>query len=206
MGVADHPPPPDRHLVAVVVGAEHPSVEGHLIRPPAIVIYRRGTLLEEQCQPKVLPVERVGVPSHHVDIAHPKPQRRRLQQVGAVDVPKEHLGRIVHVPRELPPETAHDGKVVLQCYPDRVFALLVLPRVRFHVVVGAVDPVPVDVAVGVDVDARHVVDGHSLEPQPRQDQSARLYVLVWTSCSRYRSGVRVAPPLHDPVEVVEELP
>ena len=73
---------------------------------------------------------------------------------------------------------------------------------------GAVDPDTVDVAVGVDVDARHVVDGDSLEPQPRQDQSAPIGIpaSIFTGRPGYRAGVRVAPPLHDPVEIIKELP
>ena len=66
---------------------------------------------------------------------------------------------------------------------------------------------PLHVAVNVDVDARHVVHGHALEPEPFQHKSAAGPVpAVRTGRPCYGAGVRVAPPLHDPVEVGEELP
>ena len=139
VGVADHPPPPDGDPVPPVGGGEDPPVEGAAARLPAALPRRvRSALLETQRQPEVVRVERVGVPSHHVDVSHPELVRPGLQQVGTVDVPEEHLGRVVDVPGELPPEPAYDGEVVVQARVHRVRALLVLPPVGVHVVVGAV--------------------------------------------------------------------
>ncbi|EJK62544.1 hypothetical protein THAOC_16841, partial [Thalassiosira oceanica] len=196
------------YLVPPVRRGGYPSVEraaDRLALPAAVSVTRRP-LLEGQGQPEVLPVERVGVPPHHVDVSHPQHVRPRLEEVGTVDVPEQDLGRVVDVAGELPPEPAHDCEVMTQPDVHGVRPLLVPPPVRLDVVVGRVDPGALDVAVGVHVDARHVVHGHTLQPQLAQRQSAAEFLLpVGTNRRGHGAGVRVSPPLHDAVEVGEEL-